>query len=238
MEMLTEVKQQENEMNLAFATSDFYQLLSLSLQFPSEELATALNEGGFWEDALSILEDLSCRKENIRQMEESIAHVKTEAITAEDLYQKMRQEYTRLFNDPKNPQLAIYESLFLYKAKENGEKPMLFLSREAVDAEKMYKEAGVKVDKTFREPADHIATELEFMMFLYARKGKALQEQDGKELDKVSKIIETFQRKHLEKWEYAFFEHLETETGLGYYRVIARIAKAGLERLKEVKLSH
>ena len=37
MERIMEVKQQESEMNLAFAASDFYQLLSLSLQFPSED---------------------------------------------------------------------------------------------------------------------------------------------------------------------------------------------------------
>ena len=143
----------------------------------------------------------------------------------------MRQEYTRLFNDPKNPQLALYESLFLFKKKESGEKPMLFLSSEAVDAEKAYQEAGVKVDKMFREPADHIATELEFMMFLSAKKGQALQEQDEEELDKISKLIEKFQQKHLGKWGYDFFASLETETGLECYRLIAKIAKAGLERL-------
>ena len=234
MEVKIEVKQQEKEMNLAFAMSDFYQLLSLSLQFPSEELAMALCDGVFWEDGLSILEELSCSIEDLQRVTDVINQLKTTNVTADEIYKQMKQEYTRLFNDPKNPQLAIYESLFLYKLKENGEKPMLFLSPEAVNAEKCYKEAGVRVVNTSREPADHIATELEFMMFLYGNKGKALKELNVQELDNISKAIETFQQKHLGKWADAFFERLETDTTLEHYRGIARLAKAGLGCLKEV----
>ena len=237
MEMKTEVKHQENEMSLVFAMSDFYQLLSLSLQFPSEELAIALCEGSYWEDQLSILEDLSFCKEDLHQLAEAINELKAANVTAEELYKQMRQEYTRLFNDPKKPQIAIYESLFLYKPEEHGEKPMLFLSPEAMDVEKCYKDAGVKVDKKYGEPADHIAAEWEFMMFLYANKGKALQEQDAEKLDNINNKIKTFQQNHLGRWEYEFLERLESDTNLEHYRVMARIAKAGLVWLKEIELS-
>jgi TorA maturation chaperone TorD len=230
-----EVKQQENEMNLAFASSDFYQMLSLSLQFPSKELAIALLEGTYWEDGLSILEDLSCSKQDIHQAAEDIRQL--EAVPEEELYKQLRQEYTRLFNDPKNPRLAIYESLFLYKPKEKGEKPMLFLSPEAIEAEKSYKEAGVKVDKKFGEPADHMATELEFLMVLYANKGMAIKEQNKEKLENINKKIINFYQNHLGKWGYEFFERLEAETTMEHFRVMARIAKAGLNRLKEVELS-
>lgn len=222
------VQTEENESKLAFATSDFYQLLSLSMQFPSEELAIAMSDGSYLEDGIAILEDLSCSNEEI-QFVRKAAEQLTTAKDSTKLLKEMRCEYTRLFNDPKRPQLAIYESVFHYLPAGNKEKPMLFMSPEAMDAEKCYRDAGIKVETKFGEPADHMAVELEFMMFLYANKGKALLENNPSELEMINRHIQKFTEGHLNKWGFKFFEHLEATTTHEHYKLIAIIAKAGLK---------
>lgn len=234
MENKMDLKEQERMMNLAFATSDFYQLLSVSLQFPSEELAKAMSEGSYREDGISILEELSCSKVDILPVVEGFNRLSETNGTAEQLFTQMRQEYTRLVNDPKQPLIPIYESLFLYEPKENGEKPMLFLNQIAADVERCYKEAGANVTNQ-SEPADHMAIELEFMMFLYGNKGKMLKEQNQEGLAKINKLIQHFENRHVGKWGFPFFERLEVQAAIEPYKVLAQLANVGLRQVLHVK---
>ena len=229
-------KSLENEIKLAFATSDFYQLLSVSMQFPSEKFAEAVRQGSYWEDAIAILEDISCNDEDIHLVDTNIKSLRASKETPE-LMTELRCEYTRLFNDPKRPQLAIYESVFSYSPEGNKQKPMLFMSPEAMDAEKCYSHAGIKVEKKFGEPADHMAAELEFMMFLYANKGKALRENNLTNLEITNHHIRKFKESHLEKWGYKFFDCLEEATTLDHYALIARLAKVGLKRVLDLEVA-
>lgn len=230
----------EENIKLAFATSDFYQLLSLSMHFPTAELTAAMIDGSYRDDVLSILEDLSSTKEDIQRVAESFDELVETRETSEQLLKQMCQEYTRLFNDPIQPLLNIYESLFLHQSEDTINKPMLFMNSTATDIEHCYKAAGIRLNSKNGEPTDHMATELEFMMYLFANKGKAMNEQDQEGLEKVEKHILTFQVRHFEKWGYEFFNRLEDSAELEPYRVIARMAKIGLTKVlnvKEVELS-
>jgi TorA maturation chaperone TorD len=228
METNKNIEQLEQEMNDSFTISDFFQLLSVSLQYPTKTLALAMAEGSYREDAISILKELSCQPQDISPVADMLNTIEEDP---NRLFVQMRQEYTRLFNDPKKPMLNIYESLFLYKPQEKREKPMLFVNPAALDAEHRYKEADVSPRDQNKEPADHIATELEFMMYLYAKKGHALQHQNDEELEKVSAQIRRFEEFHMKNWINDFFCCLENETGIAPYQTVAKFAKAGLERV-------
>lgn len=217
---------QEEQIYLAFSTSDFYQLLSMSLQLPSTQFADALLDNSYKDDVLSILAELSCSEEDIMEVEKTFGQLQNSVENAYHLLEEMRMEHTRLFYHPKNPALDIYETMFLKSLKEGSEKPMLFVSPEAIHVEKCYKEAGLTM-KT-REPADHIVTEMEFMMDLYGRKAIALQDDDKEGLEKIQKYIKNFEEMHLGKWAYEFFAGLETKSTILSYQSMGKLAKIGL----------
>lgn len=223
-------RQKEDALN-AFTISDFFQLLSISLRLPDQELAQALLEGSYGRDALYILEELFCTQEEIAPVWEELKKIASaeEEITA--FLIQMRREYTRLFDDPKKPAVSIYETLFLHNPEEDKGGVMLFMSPAALDAERCYKSAGVSLVKQSAEPADHMATELEFMMYLYAKKGKALQEESTEELEILEKQIQEFMDQHLHKWCREFWSKLEGETEFAFYQALSRLGKVGLNKI-------
>ncbi|WP_019851177.1 molecular chaperone [Desulfitobacterium sp. PCE1] len=225
---------QVQDVMTAFAISDFYQMLSISLRLPNHELAEAMLDGSYGQDAVNILEELSCSQEDIAKMREALNALISAEEDATTLLIRMRREYTRLFDDPKKPALSIYETLFLHNPEEANGGVMLFMSPAALDAERCYREAGVRVVKQSAEPADHMATELEFMMYLYARKGKALQEQNAEEITRIEKQIKGFEELHLKKWGQEFFEMLRTETNEATYLAVAQLALLGLTKIIQV----
>lgn len=221
----------EKDRQKAFATSDFYQLLSLSLRLPTAELVDALLDGSYRQDGINILEELSCGEEDIVLVGEALNKSKGAKGNAAELLSEMRREYTRLFDDPKQPALNIYETLFLHNPEKDNQGVMLFMSPAALDAERCYQEAGVSLVSQSAEPADHMATELEFMMYLYGKKGKALQEQGNEELEKIEQHIQQFNEMHLKKWCLEFFNGLQIQSKIVSYQGFAQLAKVGLSRV-------
>lgn len=229
----------DQDMQKAYATSDLYQLLSLSLRLPAGELAEALLDGSYAQDGISILKELSADSEDIIKAEQALITIKSKAEEITSFLVEMRQEYTRLFDDPKKPAISIYETLFL-RDPEDKQGVMLFMSPAALDAERCYKEAGVALVNQTAEPPDHMATELEFMMYLYAKKGKAIQGNDLKELETLNKQIRQFEELHLERWGIEFFTQLQDKGKGSIYQGIAWIGKAGLKKVlngREAKLA-
>lgn len=225
------VKDLPNEVMNVLAISDFYQLLSISLRLPDNDLAKGMLDGSYGQDAVNILEELHCDEEEIAPVKRLFGHLPSTRDEVTPYLIKMRREYTRLFDDPKNPALSIYETIFLHNPEEEKEGVMLFMSPAALDAERCYKEAGVSLVKETAEPADHMATELEFMMYLYGKKGQALQEGNEEELDLIKKQIEEFKKLHLHKWALDFFKKLHAEAKLLPYQGIAQLGIVGLKKV-------
>lgn len=220
----------EQDIAKAFATSDLYQLLSISLRLPTNELAEALLNCSYRQDGINILEELSCSQGDIAQVSEALGRLEGTIAEITPFLIELRREYTRLFDDPKKPAINIYETLFLHDP-EDKQGVMLFMSPAALDAERCYKEAGVSLVKQSAEPADHMATELEFMMYLYAEKGKALQEENPEKVEKLEKQIHQFEELHLKKWCPAFFDTLENEARLAPYHALCQLGRIGLSKV-------
>lgn len=223
------VGHQEGPISQAFSISDFYQLLSISLQVPSVEFAEALLDGRYKEDVNTILTELSCSFEDVGEVEKLLEQIEKSGNDVHQVLGNLRIEHTRLFYDPKRPALDIYETTFTKKTKDLSEKPTLFVSPEALQVEQCYKEAGLVM--TTKEPADHMVIELEFMMDLYRKKGLAIRDRDEQRIELIQGQINKFEEGHLRKWAYDFFSKLESETTNDSYHAIAKLAKVGLSQL-------
>lgn len=224
------LKTEELDMNEAYTTSDFYQLLSLSLQLPTEELAEALIDGEFYQDALAILHELGCKAEDILHTEQKYRQLPKEFHNnSHSCFAEMRKEYNRLFSHPKIPIIGIYETTF--NSDEKQDNVLLFVSPIALSTQQCYQEAGIRLINNSREPADHLCIELEFMMYLYREKGMALQKCEEHTVLTIEKQLNKFEELHLGRWVYKFFQRLHEESTIMPYHLIADIAKLGLNRV-------
>ena len=224
-------KPQTQDAMYAYVISDFFQFLSTSLRLPNHELAKAILDGSYGQDAISILGELACSLGDITKVQETFKGFTSHEEEETPFLIQMRREYTRLFDDPKKPAVNIYETLFLHNPEGGSQEVTLFISQAALDVERCYNKAGVCLLKQSAEPADHMATELEFMMYLYAKKGKALQGHDIEEIEKFEGMIKEFADLHLNKWCWDFFNKLESETDFEPYQALCHIGKAGLRKV-------
>lgn len=218
----------EQQANQAFATSDFYQLLSLSVQWPGREFGEALLDGSYQNDATDILKELGCEQSEILEIEDMLKTLKNSVADKKKFLIELAREYTRLFNHPEKPVINIYESMFLHESDKNV---AMFINPVALDVERCYKEAGVYLQNASKEPADHMAAELEFMMYLYANKGLALKEQNREKLSQIEENIDEFEKLHFSKWAVPFFSLLGEESEILAYKVVAKVAKTGLREV-------
>lgn len=222
----------EKELQYAFATSDMYQLLTLFLQLPTDELAVGLLDGSLAEDVCSIMNELDFPSDKIDPIYDRLVSLKGNLRNKEKFHSEIRKEYTRLFAHPKNSQINIYETLFLAALDPNEEdKPALFISPAALDAERCYKKSGLTLSGKVREPADHMATEMEFMMYLYLKKASALQDHKEEEVQRREEEIHEFTKIHLKKWAKAFFEQCIRSSEHPVYKSFGEIGKSFMEKV-------
>ena len=222
---------QELEFQKVVAASDMFQLLALTLHLPQQELASGLLDGSIAEDVKSLLFELGIIPEEAKIIEAAFENIRLNGGSGEDLLSEMRREYTRLFTHPKRPAIRIYEALFKYKPEVDGGKPSLFINPTALDAEGCYKNAGLTMSRGMNESGDHMATEMEFMMYLYQQKAKALYEGDQERTAQVNEQIEQFSKSHLNKWAVDFFDQCASVSEERVYQTIGRIGSLFLRKI-------
>lgn len=208
--------------------ADGLELLARAFSFPDEELAQALVDGRFAEDAASCAADLGVEAQVRSAVEELRALTGSDA---EALFEEMRQAFSRLYLIPsKECALYPYEGPFRFVADGRPGDPSIFANRAAVDMESLLKAEGLEPDPDRHEPADSIWFELAYLSLLYGKWWRAL-EGHGEGDDSVAGLrdkIEVFQRVHGRPWMVAFMEQTQRETQ-GVYRALALWGAAVLD---------
>lgn len=208
--------------------SDFYQLLQRGLSAPDAELAEALSIGTFTNDCIAILEDLGVSDRKITALK---AHLDVfQEKDPEALLRGMKLDYSALFFNPKSAPLTLYETAF-YDQEESLGTP-LFVSQTASIVENSYQNAGMRIRDRSQEPPDYLLTELEFMMYLYAKQAKAVYEEQDQETADIGSLIDAFERDHIYRWvEETLSEMMNLSRQSPYYS----IAYAGCTGLRAMR---
>ncbi|MFO7568577.1 MAG: molecular chaperone TorD family protein [Smithellaceae bacterium] len=231
-----EVNKAERELQRSVAASDMYRVLFIALHFPTDELASGLLDGSFSHDVMSIFEELNFPAQESGKIRTQLNALSGDKKNKEQLLTEMRREYTRLFTHPKKPVIAIYETTFLYNPEDELQsKPSLFISPAARDAERCYKKAGLEMSREINEPADHIATQMEFMMYLYLQKAKSIRNGNREELATRDDEIREFLQAHLQKWAKNFFDMCISSSQADFYKVIGEIGSLCMARMLVVE---
>jgi TorA maturation chaperone TorD len=216
----------------SIAASDMYKLLSMFFRFPTEEMAIGILDGSLSDDVLAIFEELGIWDNRTELIKTKLGTLQV-GLSEKDAYiTQMRREYTRLFSHPSEPVINLYETLFLFEPEEKGQdKPVLFISPAALDAERCYRKAGFVRSNTVNEPSDHLSIEFEFMAYLYLNKARALHENNGDQPAQLNIQIREFSEIHLRKWALNFFDRCVSSSTSPIYETFGRIGNIFLHQI-------
>jgi TorA maturation chaperone TorD len=229
MQSTNEFTAKQIEIQQSIAASDMFKLLSMFLHLPTEEIAVGILDGSLADDVLEIFIELGVYDSRIGKINSKLKALQGKASDTSECLTAMRQEYTRLFTHPQKPVIDIYETYFLFQPEDGGQdKPSLFISPAALDAEQRYKQADLVKSKEFNEPGDHMTIELEFMAYLYCQLVKALQEDNQEAITLRNEQIEEFKELHLQKWAMDFFNLVVSKSQREVYQTIGLIGSTFL----------
>jgi TorA maturation chaperone TorD len=125
---------------------------------------------------------------------------------------QLQLDHAALFVGPFALKAAPYGSIYL----EKGHRLMGDTTLAAMD---LYAAAGLRL--TLKEPADHIAIELEFMHYLCALAAQALAAGDEDTAAELAGKQHHFLKEHLGAWAPAFCAAIEKEAETLYFRTLA-----------------
>lgn len=148
------------------------------------------------------------------------------------LLKELRVDYTQMFGHPTHPSVQIYESLILYDPVSNEPLPRLFTNATALDCEDYYIQAGLKRSTEVNESGDHLATQLQFLSYLYGKAfvemqansggiGNELAQTEDNKLAQTLATLQAFEEDHVQKWAEPFFTRMLENAQTAAYRACA-----------------
>ena len=123
-------------------------------------------------------------------------------------------EYARLFVGPYELKAPPYGSVYL-----DGERRVM--GNSTMEVIRLYEEAGLVMDKDFKELPDHIAVELEFMYYLIYKEVEALEKSEREKALAFGGIRNHFFNRFLSPWIPPFCEKIKETTDNNFYIALA-----------------
>lgn len=126
---------------------------------------------------------------------------------AHENLEALKVDFSKLFVGPYNLFAVPYGSVYI-----DGERKLLGAS--TLDVKKRYREAGLETAKNFKDAADHITAELEFMYYLIFKEIRSFSNSDIETAFGLIQKQKSFLEDHLMVWvpEFAasIIEHAES----------------------------
>ncbi|KUO58297.1 MAG: hypothetical protein APF84_05550 [Gracilibacter sp. BRH_c7a] len=148
---------------------------------------------------------------------EKIGHAeKMRTNLEENTLEEMEVAHAKLFVGPFDLIAPPYGSVYLDDERR-------VMGDSTMDALNIYRQAGLNPDPDFKEPPDHITTELEFLYYVTA---KYLESEDSQWLELRHEFVD----KHLNRWLKPFVDKVE-ESNVVFYPKLAILTKDILANL-------
>lgn len=145
----------------------------------------------------------------------------------------LRSEFARLFVGPYSLPAPPYGSVYL-----EGERRIM--GDSTVDAGNRYRDSGLTISESFKDPPDHIAAELEFMYFLVFSEIDSIQSDQTDAGYEYLYRQKSFLKDHLGTWIEDFTRHAEQGTKSDFYRNLVTATRVyiaeDLEYLSSLKV--
>jgi TorA maturation chaperone TorD len=149
-------------------------------------------------------------------LQAELANLKEELVKPGILLE-LEKDYTRMCFSSKPRMVYLFESV--YKEGKLYDESTFQIAR-------LYYDAGLKVEESFRLPPDHIAVELEFLSFLTFKEMEGIRSADRKIEDYALELQESALKNHVKDFALSVAGRMEKHAGTGFYRFTARLMNA------------
>lgn len=210
---------------LSLARSYVFSLMAYAFFEPTEDLVTKLVDGTFFSELSGYFRDLTQHRASIMSALDPLKEYVKELsdIDETSLLHELRVEYTRLFIGPVKMIVPPYETFY---APDNEKGPkLLVVSQTAMSVEAAYREAGLVGSDDHREPADHFATEMEFLYFISKMESDAWMEDDNNAAKKWRRRQLVFLDGHLAKWGCEFCQAVSGKSLHPFYQAMGHFGE-------------
>jgi len=201
----------EKRLKRLAARTSLYQILAQSLNYPDESLTGTFASGYYYHtvnDSLDIM--------GMGGLQAELANLKEELVKPGILLE-LEKDYTRMCFSSKPRMVYLFESV--YKEGKLYDESTFQIAR-------LYYDAGLKVEESFRLPPDHIAVELEFMSFLTFKEMEGIRSADRKIEDYAVELQKSALKNHVKDFALSVAERMEKHAGTTFYRFTARLMTA------------
>lgn len=134
-------------------------------------------------------------------------------------------DYTRLFLGPFKVLASPYGSVYLEGKRE-------LMGESTQEVHRIYQRAGLELTQESKEVPDHIAIELEFLYYLICQETNSLAQDNLPLARQWADTQAAFLTRHLGVWGPALAERISQHATTDFYRSLAHITAAFLEREK------
>jgi uncharacterized protein len=184
------------------------ELLAFSLRYPNDDLVQVISSTEWAEAALEITAALDAKlPENFSYNASACAKIEQDKLIHE-----LRAEATRLFIGAPEPVCSPFEGV--WRAKDDGVNPLLFVNPHSMDVEHFCKSCGLGNPEGTNEPLDSAQAELELLQYLASLAAGIIDRPDDAPANNtlpggsVQVAYEMFLHDHALKWMPQFAEEL------------------------------
>ncbi len=146
---------------------------------------------------------------------------------ADEGFEKIQLDYTRLFIGPGKLIAAPWESVYFDEER-------LTFQEQTLDVRNWYRRFGLEAERKYHEPDDHIGLELLFLAHLATLGLRALEEKDNARFEELKEAQREFLQKHPGAWVLTWCGLVEANARTDLYKGVAYLIQGALAALSEV----
>jgi TorA maturation chaperone TorD len=182
------------------------------------------------EETLVLLKELLAGIEAVDDLPELAAGlaILTDFFQVDYKLDQLELEYAMLLVGPGQTPVIPFESAY------GGEGKLSLMREPALNARKIYLEAGLMMEKFQSQPEDYLGAELEFMYYLCNSSLEKLKQAEEGEFDRLVELQDKFLTEHLFNWGEEFAEKLYQNATSKLLKGVAKITGGVLELERQV----
>lgn len=202
-----------------------YELLALTFRYPEQALAEAVASGE-WAEAVEEVADALSVALPVKPADACAPYLGHDA---EEVLHTLRIEATHLFVGAPNPAVSPFEGV--WRAKDDGVQPLLFVNPHSMAVERFMKACGIGQAEGKNEPLDRVSTELEFLQWLSMVEAGMTELSEGLAAEalpggSVAGAYDEFVEEHIRTWMPRFCDAVAAEAREPFFRTAAPILRA------------
>ena len=141
-------------------------------------------------------------------------------LDTEEVYTRINREYNRLFINPRNELVSLYESILVHPEEK---KATMFINATCMHAEQTYRHNNFVFEEKNKVPGDHVAIELRYLAYLFAAYLNAVHADNNTSCKAVEAAVEDFCGAHVRRWLGKFIDEIRANSNEPFYLLLAQV---------------